>query len=136
MSNAAGRARTSGPCVGRFELWVLHEVRPKSWLPRGARPNSVKQMTKLLQRGRRSNRQPLFYGWSNRLDGRSDQQRLFLRWPGRLISWLDRQPLFQGRSDRQRRPAAETLGEHETPTVVRAWESHRESHPVENYLNC
>jgi hypothetical protein len=30
----------------------------------------------------------------------------------------------------------ESLVEHRAPTVVRAWEPHRESYPIEKCLNC
>jgi hypothetical protein len=102
----------------------------------------MKQATEVLCRVGRSDRQPLFYGWSDRLGSRSDCQPLFCRRSDRLGSQFYSQPLFQARSDRpdvwsnrQQQSTVESPVERGALAVVRAWEPHRESHPTERCLN-
>jgi hypothetical protein len=59
---------------------------------------------------------PLFHGWSDCMGSCSNRQSLYRAWSDRL----------DVRSNYHQRPAVERGA----PTVVRAWERHRESHPV------
>jgi hypothetical protein len=88
-----------------------------------------------LRRVGRSDRLPLFRGQSNRLGSQSDRQPLFYGRSDQLGSRSDRQPLFRVWSDRQEQSTVKNPVECEAPTVVRAWEPLRESHPAVRSLN-
>jgi hypothetical protein len=73
-------ARAESSMSGPVESWMLCVARPKSWSPRRARQMLAKQAMKEPQRvgrfdylGWRSDRQPLFRGWSYHLRPRSDR---------------------------------------------------------------
>jgi hypothetical protein len=130
----------------RPESWALRGAQPKSRAVHGRRSRLVKQATEELCRVGQSDRLPLFRGWSDRLGSRSDRQPLFRGRSNHLGSRSNRQPLFRGRSDRlgsrldcqplfRVLSAVKNLVERGAPTVVRAWEPLRESHPVVKCLN-
>jgi hypothetical protein len=95
-SSVAGRAGKPEPRVVRLELWTSGP-QPKSWAPHGRRSRSA---TEELRRVRRS----------DRLSSRSDRQPLFRGWSDRLGS----------RSDHKQRPVVESLVERGAQVVVRA----------------
>jgi hypothetical protein len=81
-------------------LWTPRGVQLKSRAPHGRQPRSTKQATEELRRVGRSDHQPLFREWSDRLGSRSDHQLLFRSRSDLLGSRSDRPPLFLERSDR------------------------------------
>jgi hypothetical protein len=107
-SSAAGRTGMPGLWVAWSESWTpgLCVACSESWPSCGARPKSVKQVMKVLQRARRSDRlgwrsgrQPLFSGQSDGLDWQSNRQPLFHGWSDCLVLRSDHQPLFPRWSD-------------------------------------
>jgi hypothetical protein len=128
----AGGVLTPGPRLARVESWAPHGAQTKSWAPHRARWKSAKLATKSYER-------PCgLTAW-----GGSRIASLYSK--GGLTTWVhglttilcSRHDLTTPdvRSDNQLRLEVESPWEHEAPVVLQAWEPHRESHPVEEYLN-
>jgi hypothetical protein len=138
---------------GLHQRWLLMQRRCR-WLSRSPRVTRVVERVGLQSHGwcghSRRCRSHTWRGWgSGRRVGR---RRSHGRRTGDYRRWRSdhRQPhqppqlalLFRSRSDRpdvrshcQPWSMVESPAEHGAPVVVRAWEPHRESHPIEKCLN-